>query len=108
MCKTLRSAEDGGKSLERHTHHVVFRLLRGERGASGLRVETQLPTGWLLRLETFAHDPCPHAARGAELGDFFEQVVVRVEEERKLTREIIDIQASLAARLPHTRFHLPA
>ena len=89
--QALCPAEDGGQSLQRHTHDVVFRLLRGERGASGLRVETQLPTGWLLRLETFAHDPCPHAARGAELGDLFEQVVVRVEEERKLTREIIHI-----------------
>jgi hypothetical protein len=34
-----------------------------------------------LRLETFAHDSCPHPARGAELGDLFEQVIVRVEEE---------------------------
>ncbi len=84
VCRDLRSAEDGGQSLERDTHHVVLWLLRGERGASGLRVEAQLPTGGLLRLEAFAHDLRPHPARGAELGDLFEQVIVRVEEEREL------------------------
>ena len=89
VCRALRPAEDGGKSLERDTHDIILWLLRGERGASGLRVETQLPTGWLLRFETFAHDLCPHAARGAELGHFFQKVVMRVEEERELPGEIV-------------------
>ena len=47
----------------------------------------------VLRFEALAHDPRPQAARGAELGDFFEQVVVRVEEERQLRGEIVHAQA---------------
>src|SRR5258706_12476928 len=99
--QTLCPTEHSGQCLQRNTHDIVFGLLCGECGASGLRVETQLPTGWLLRFETFAHDPCPHTTRGAELGDFFEQVVVCVEEERKLPREIVHLQASF-----QSRFHI--
>jgi len=39
--------------------------------------------------EPLAHDPRPQAARRPELRDLLEQVVVRVEEERELRRELV-------------------
>ena len=37
----------------------------------------------------------PHAARRAQLGDLFEEVVVQVPEERQARREFIDVEAAL-------------
>src|SRR5215472_12410602 len=48
-----------------------------------------------LGMEAIAHDLGPQAARGAILGDFFEQVVVGVEEKRKLGREFVDAEARI-------------
>ena len=76
--------------MQRHADDVIFGLLRRERAAARLRVETKLPTFRVGSAETFAHDDRPQFARGAELGDFFEELVMRVEEEGELRREIID------------------
>ena len=38
----LRAAQHRGQRLQRGAHHVVVRLLPGERAAGGLRVEAQL------------------------------------------------------------------
>src|SRR5215469_7327939 len=48
-----------------------------------------------LGMESIAHDLGPQAARGAILGDFFEQVVVGVEKKRKLGREFVDAEARI-------------
>ena len=37
----LAAAEHRRKRLQSHAHQIIFRLLRGERRAGGLRVETQ-------------------------------------------------------------------
>ena len=39
----------------------------------------------------------PDAASGAVLGDFFEEIVVRVEEERELRNESVDVHAATHA-----------
>ena len=39
----------------------------------------------------------PDAARGAELGDLLEEVVVHVEEEREPRREVVHVEAALDA-----------
>ncbi len=44
----------------------------------------------ILRTETVLHDSRPHPARGAELGDLFEKIVVQIPEERKPLREVVN------------------
>ena len=92
--QALRAAEDGGKSLDRNTHNIIFRLLCSERDSSRLRMEAQQPRTRILCLERFAHLACPDAACGAIFGDLFEEVVVCVEEEGKTRREVIHIHAA--------------
>ena len=91
----LAAAENGGERLNGDADDIVFRLLRGEGRAGGLRVEAQHQRARVLGVETVAHDFGPEAAGGAELGDFFEQVVVRVEEEGKLRSEFVDAEAGV-------------
>ena len=57
-------------------------MLRGSRGT-----------------EPLARDPGPHAARGPELGDLLEQVVVSGEEEREAWRELVERQAGGEGRV---------
>ena len=95
----LRSAENGGERLQRGAHDVVVGLLRGERAAGRLRVESQRPGARIFRAVALDHRFVPDAASGAVLGDFFEKVAVRVEEERKLRHEFVDVEAAAHAPL---------
>ena len=79
----LRAAEHRGQRLQRDAHDVVVGLLRGQRAAGGLRVKAQLLRARVGRAEPVAHDARPQPPRRAELRDLFEEVVVRVEEERQ-------------------------
>ena len=88
----LRAAKDGGQGLDRDAYHIGIGLLRGQHRAGGLRMEAQHPALVVARTELLAHDARPHAARGAELGDLFEEVVVRVEEEGQARCELIHRQ----------------
>src|SRR6266704_2090512 len=74
---------------------VVFRLLRGEGGAGSLRVEAQHQRAWVFRAEAFRHDFGPEAAGGSILGDFFEKIVMSVEEKRKLRSKFIDAESGV-------------
>ena len=98
----LRSPEDRGERLQRHAHDVVVRLLRRQRAASGLRVEAELLSLGLGRAEAVAHDARPQPSGRAELGDLFEKVVVRVEEERQPLAEPVDVEPRVDRRL-HVR-----
>ena len=49
----------------------------------------------ILRAEAILHDSRPHPARGAELGDLFEKIVVQVPEERQPLREVVDSDTAL-------------
>ncbi len=97
--QALGAAEHRGQRLERHAHDVVLRLLRGQRRAAGLGVEAQLPALAVFGAEPLAHDLRPQPPRGAELGDLFEEVVVGVEEEGELRREVVDCQPGVDRRL---------
>ena len=79
----LRAAEHGRQRLNRDAHDVVVGLLRRERAAGGLRVESQLHRARSGRAEPVAHDVRPQPPRRAELRDLLDEVVVRGEEERE-------------------------
>src|SRR5207245_1170291 len=51
-----------------------------------------------LRLEPLFHDPRPKTPGSAKLRDFFEHVIVGIEEKRELRTECIDVQACLESR----------
>src|SRR2546429_9573708 len=53
----------------------------------------------ILCAEPLLHDVSPQTARRAELGNFFEKVVVRVKEEGKLRCEFIYTEAGIECRL---------
>src|ERR1700739_3140033 len=62
-------------------------------------METQRPGARVLGAKSFAHLLLPDAASSAVLGDFLEEIVVRVEKERQPRREFVDSQATLNAAL---------
>ncbi len=97
MCR-VGSAEDRRERLHRRTHHVVVRLLGGQRDAGGLGVEAQ-PLGLLGPCAVDVPQPAgPDAACRAELGDLLEEIDVRVEEEGEARREDVDVQAAAQAQ----------
>ena len=79
----LRAAENRRQRLHGHANDVDIGLLGGERGAAGLRVEAQLPRFGIFGAKALAHDRSPQATRGAEFGDFFQEIVVGIEEKRQ-------------------------
>src|ERR1700680_2886958 len=62
-------------------------------------METHCPGARVLRAKPFAHLLLPDAASGTVLGDFFEEIVMRVEKERKPGREFVHCQTPLDAAL---------
>jgi hypothetical protein len=92
----LRSAEDGGQCLQGDARDVVHRLLRGQRDAGGLGVEAHQAGAIVLRAEAVFHQAIPDLAGGAVLGDLFEEIVVRVEEEAEARAEIVDVESAAA------------
>ena len=95
----LRAAEHRGERLVRDADDVVHRLLRGERDAGGLRVEAHDPRARTLRAVPLLEVARPDAARGAQLGDLLEEVVVDVPEERQPRREVVDVEPARDAAL---------
>ena len=93
----LRAAEHRRQRLKRDAHDVVVGLLSGERAAGRLRVEAQLLRAGIGGAEPLAHDARPQPARGAELGDLLEKIVVGVEEEREPLAETVDVEAGVDA-----------
>src|SRR5579864_1922394 len=53
------------------------------------------PGTGVLCAVAFAHEPGPEAASGAEFGDFFEEIVVYVEEEGETRSKLIDFETAL-------------
>ena len=71
----------------------------GKRDARGLRVEAHEPGALVLRAEAVLHQPIPDFARRAILGNLFEEIVVRVEEEAQARTELVHIEPAAARPL---------
>ncbi len=57
------------------------------------------PSALIPGAEAVFHQAIPDLARGSVLGDLFEKVVVRVEEEAEARAELVDVQATAARPL---------
>ncbi len=90
----LRAAHDGGQRLDGDPDQVHLRLRLGEGDARRLGVKAHEPRALALRPELLAHEPRPDAAGRAELGHFFEEVVMAVEKEADAGREGVNVQPS--------------
>src|SRR5258708_11930234 len=95
----LSTAQHRGQGLYGHAGNVVHGLLRGERDASGLSVEAHQPSALLFGAEAVFHQPVPDFARGAELGDLLEEIVVGIEEEAEPGTKVIHVQAAATSPL---------
>jgi len=95
----LATAQYRGERLNGYAHNIVFRLLRGERGASGLRVKAEQQRSRIFRGEAVAHDFGPEAPSGAKFGDFLEQITVGIEEKGKLRGKFVDGEAGIEGGL---------
>ena len=103
----LGAAQHRGQRLVRHPGHVVVRLLRGQRHPGRLAVEPHLPAARVPRAVALAHVPGPDPARGPELGDLLEEVVVDVPEEGEPGREAVHVEARGPGRARRSRSRWP-
>ena len=94
----LRAAEHRRQRLHGDAHHVDIGLLGGKRGAGGLNVEAQHHRTRIAGAETIAHDFRVQPSGGPELGDLFQEIIVRVEEEGKARGEGVHIEAGCDGR----------
>src|SRR5438445_12283828 len=94
--KRLRSTQHRCQRLNGHTNNVVVRLLRRERAACGLRVESKHRRTRILRMVSLGHDLVPDFSRGPIFRDLLEKIIVRIEEERKTGRKIVYVETSSA------------
>ena len=108
VCSDCAPPSTAASACMRHAHHVDVGLLRGERRAGGLHVKAQHHRARIAGAEALAHDVRVQPPRGAELGDLFQKIVVRVEEEGKPRREGIHIQAGFDGRARCRRWRWPA
>src|SRR5439155_11080699 len=69
------------------------------RDPGRLRVDAAEQRARVSRPETLLHGAGPDAARGPQLCDLLEEVVVDVEEEAEARREIVDVEPCADARL---------
>ena len=88
----LGAAQHRGHRLDGCAHHVVVRVLLGQRHAAGLAVRAQHLGPLALRAQ-LRHGAMPQHARGAQLGDFHEEVHADGEEEGQPPREIVEVKA---------------
>src|SRR5262249_20533832 len=72
--------EDRRQRLISHTDEVDFRLLVLQGATSGLGVEAEFPGSFAASAVFFAHRLGPKRAGRAILGDFFKDIIVRIEE----------------------------
>ena len=77
----LCSSQHRGHGLVGHPNDVVLRLLGREAHASRLSVGAQAPCLRVGGAVFLAHETGPNAPRRTKLGDFFEEIVVHIEEE---------------------------
>ena len=94
----LGTAEHGRQGLVGHPHDIVRRLLGGERHPGGLAVKAHLERPLVARAVPLPQVARPDPPGGAQLGEFLEEVVVDVPEERQARRELVDVAARARCR----------
>src|SRR6476646_11477433 len=93
----LRAAQHRCQPLQSYASNVIERLLRRQRYARGLRVEAHQPGAFLLGAKAVFHQPIPDLAGRAELGNFFKEVAVRVEEITQPRAKVVHIEPAAAS-----------
>ena len=93
----LRAAEHRRQRLHGDAHHVDIGLLGGKRGAGGLDVKAQHHRARMRAPKRSRMIPRTASSR-PELGDLFQEIVVRVKEEGKSRRKGVHIQAGCNGR----------
>ena len=88
----LAAAQHRGEGLHGDAHDVVLGLLRRQHAARRLGVKAQRLRAGVAGAEPIAHQPRPQPTGRPELGDLLDEVVVGVEEEGELGREVVDGQ----------------
>jgi hypothetical protein len=99
VCSDCVPPSTPASAFVRGAHDVVLGLLVPQRAAGGLGMEPHQPRFLALGAVALAHMPRPDAARGAQLGDLFEEVEVAVPEERQPRREVVDVETAREALL---------
>ena len=89
--QALRAAQRGRHRLDRGAHNIIVRILLGQRNAAGLAVGAQHLGLWVGRAK-FIHDVMPQLARGAQLGDFHEEVHADAPEKAEARRKAVHRQ----------------
>src|SRR5213594_1387958 len=95
----LRSAQYRRQRLNGNTNNIVVRLLRCERAPRRLRVESKRRRTRILRTEALCHHPVPDFSGGTIFSDLLEEIVMRVEKERKARRKIVQLETGAAGPL---------
>ena len=90
--QTLRAAKHRRHRLDGGAHHVVVRILLGQRPTRCLRMRAQHQRLRVLGVELL-HDPAPQEARGAHLGDLQIEVHAHGPEETESPGKRIHIHA---------------
>ena len=75
-------------------HNIIIGLLPREGTAGCLRVEAEFEAPLVFGPVTFADQQSPQPPCGTILGNFFEEIVVRIKEEAEAGRKVVDMQAS--------------
>lgn len=89
----MASSQDSGHGLVGDADDVVEGLLFCEGAARGLDMGLHEPGAFVLGAVAVAHHACPDTTRGTEFADFFEELVVGVEEVGEARGEGVDVHA---------------
>src|SRR6266511_2930596 len=95
----LGAAEHGREGLQGGADDVVVRLLAGQRDPGGLGVEPELAGLVGAGAVALPQPARPDPAGRTEIADLLEEVDVRVEEERQLWPEHVDVEAAALSQL---------
>ena len=88
----LRPAHDRSQRFGGGPYNIIVGLLGGQRATCRLGVETHPPGAWILSFEPVSYNRSPHPSGCPELGNLFEKIEMRIEEEGKTRGKGINIQ----------------
>src|SRR5262249_21924706 len=91
----LGSAQYRGQRLDGSPNDVDFRLLSGQCRAAGLGMKSQSHGARISCAEAVPHYAGPHPPCCAELCDFLEKLIVRIEEKGKARSKVIYVEPAV-------------